>query len=545
MLAQSDNVIVSFARKVRAVAVRRVLANATLILILVAAAAFLATYAIGDSSGVSSALVASVRGVVVVLASLAAVWAIGSWVQSRRARFVGDRLRPAHGAFAGHLRSALELSTPAQTKDVDGFSPTLIGAHIRAVELEAETVNIERLFPAPRYRLWAIVLVPTVAACFFIAGLGPKAAAEAWLRLLGLASPPAASTRAVIADRAIVHDLTLRLKYPAYMAKAPRAIDGSTGDVQAPIGTVVDVSVRAVSAPGPRDTLVLDRDGDETRFSRSHDARFTASFVVRQSGPYRIGLRSPQSRDTTWDPTDRQIRVEPDRDPTVSIAAPGPHLEVSPKQRVDVSFRASDDYGLRSLELEVWEVGSAPKRSRVRTFAVPPREADGTIALDVALYRPRAGVPLHYRFIATDNNTLSPGTGSSSTHTLLVVSPREKHRRLLDRARRAWESLVEILGDRLEHVLPLVIDAELLTKIRATNKKTATLAEGLSELAKAFAELPPPKAERAVAARIDATLARIAGRLKAQAAKWHDPTERRERRSLFDLRASTVPALED
>lgn len=165
------------------------------------------------------------------------------------------------------------------------------------------------------------------------------------VRAAALESGPYAVT-ALRAPR--VERIDVAYRYPPSIGLPPRIeIDG--GDVQAPPGTRVTVTVRMSK---PVEQAVLARAaGGRTALAPAGDPGVLAgTFEVGDDDTYRI-----EARDADGLPNpagvDYFIRSIADEPPAVEIVRPGGDREITPLEEVVVEARAEDDYGLRRFEL--------------------------------------------------------------------------------------------------------------------------------------------------------------------------------------------------
>lgn len=165
------------------------------------------------------------------------------------------------------------------------------------------------------------------------------------VRAAALESGPYAVT-ALHAPR--VERIDVAYRYPPSIGLPPRIeIDG--GDVQAPPGTRVTVTVR-MSKPVERAELARAAGGRTALAPAGDPAVLAGTFEVGDDDTYRIqardadGLRNPAG-------IDYFIRSIADEPPAVEIVRPGGDREITPLEEVVVEARAEDDYGLRRFEL--------------------------------------------------------------------------------------------------------------------------------------------------------------------------------------------------
>jgi len=144
--------------------------------------------------------------------------------------------------------------------------------------------------------------------------------------------------------------------------------------------------------------------------------------------------------------------VESDAFPEVRITAPAGEVEVSADDRVHVEWTASDDFGLSALALVLKAPAGEEERRPLRDFTGSRREA-GSLELDLAPLHLAEGERLLYWLEVKDNDAVSgPKRAASATHIVKIYSEAEHHRRALEEARRLWEEMVRLLGDRMEQL---------------------------------------------------------------------------------------------
>ncbi len=165
------------------------------------------------------------------------------------------------------------------------------------------------------------------------------------VRAASLLSGPYAVT-ALHAPR--VERIDVAYRYPPSIGLPPRVeIDG--GDVQAPPGTRVTVTVR-MSKPVEQAVLARAAGGRTALAPAGDPAVLAGTFEVGDDDTYRIRARDA---DGLPNPAgiDYFIRSVADEPPAVEIVRPGGDREITPLEEVVVEARAEDDYGLRRFEL--------------------------------------------------------------------------------------------------------------------------------------------------------------------------------------------------
>ena len=153
-----------------------------------------------------------------------------------------------------------------------------------------------------------------------------------------------------------VSRIDVAYQYPAHTGLPPR-VEADGGDIHAPAGTRVTVSVRTSKAV-ERGWLEL---GAGARLAlKAVDGVLAASFDVLADDTYRVRVRDADGL-TNARRSDYFIRTVQDRAPAVEVLRPAADREVTPLEEVTVEARAVDDFGLARFEL-VYGVMGRPER---------------------------------------------------------------------------------------------------------------------------------------------------------------------------------------
>ncbi len=430
-------------------------------------------------------------GAVAVVVVVAAV-AVGTWrMWPLRSDFViGGHLEAAlrrRGIEVRDLvRSAVELRD-AGVDDRVGRSRALCDAHIgRAVDVvrngeamaSLTRVALESAVPT----LLALAVVVVVAGGWFI--VSPVTLTARLQKLFDAGAADAALAERALQQAPLVTDLTITLRFPAYMNSRDEVIPGASGDVTAPRGTEVVIEGRAdrvvdsaalVVTGGPKELALAAevKDGKNLR----------AKFVVDHGGAWRFRVVD-DGGDTVVDPVARKIVLKDDAAPSVTLDEPAKDMTVQIDDDVDLAFAASDDNGVTEVRVVVKRQGSSRQPYAKKLQDVPGlRQVRGRGAFNVGDIGARPGEKLAVTIEAVDNDTVSgPKVGRSTTRVLTVFSATQHHREVIDRLEALLGQMVEVLGDELE--APFAPEKDVAGEKRALerNKQTAPRATAMLAL---------------------------------------------------------------
>ena len=428
-------------------------------LYLASAAIFLAVaaplVAAGSGSGRGAAWLLILAGVVALVGAVLG-GVIAPRVRWRSDRQVASWVGRQVPRLASDLISSVELGAgPRPEGERGAFSPALVHALVESTAQKLGAVDADAL--VPRQPLWRPVRATGVAAAFavLVAALAPARVSSGWRAML--AGDPGG--RFAGADRSpvpLVGDLELTLHYPAYTGRESVRLPSASGEVRVLPGTRVAIETTALepaatawiafgeetSGKGSRPDLPLVVDGHHLR----------GEFEVKEPIVYRFLLAAADGKRRV-EATTRTIEIEPDREPVVELHAPADELDVTGMKRIELAYVAEDDYGLTRAELVF---ASAGEKERRRPIELPgggksaPRSAQNKLLWDLADVPLTPGTRVAYHVEVFDNDAIAGSkAGRSKEYYLRVLSPRERHERLIARQRELFENLVKALGGRL------------------------------------------------------------------------------------------------
>ncbi|GDX81890.1 hypothetical protein LBMAG42_37010 [Deltaproteobacteria bacterium] len=409
------------------------------------AALSLAAFTLG-LSGATLAANEGARGATFVMLCLGVVAALGfAWLRLRglreRAapRSQAARIESLHPNLRGGLFAVVDRAARPMG------SPGLFARLTEDVARRLAAVRPTEVWPGrPLWRdlRWTLLGVLSLILVSLAAPLGPLDA----LRLLSGSNTSSAAVSAVKADgpRALLGDITLRYLYPTYTRLEPLEIPNTSGEVRAPLGTVVEVRARTAQ---PWTQAALHVAGQPVVPATLVDGReVQGSFVVEGEGSYRFEFGELPSPD---------YLIVPDADlaPTVAVKAI-PRIQVAVDDRVTLPFSVKDDYGISKVVLEVTRAG-AVSEVPLRTPLDLPRAVSDTSDFSAAELGLAAGDSVKVRIGAWDNDEVSgskPGWSAVFTLEVLGANGSGAQRTALRSA--FFEALLPALADFVVDAAP-------------------------------------------------------------------------------------------
>jgi hypothetical protein len=216
------------------------------------------------------------------------------------------------------------------------------------------------------------------------------------------------------ADIPWVEHIAVEYHFPAYTGLGPERQTG--GDLAAIAGTRALVRVRPTLAV-PAGTLIA-YDRDTVALLPDTGGTLRATVMIRANGEYRLLFRGPDGRLAAGSPS-YSIDVLPDQPPVVTLTKPGRDADATSVDEVFLEARATDDIGVRRLEL-VYRVNGGPERT-VRLFDGARREVVAGHTVYLEELNLKVGDVIAYYALARDGR---PDTAQSlSDLYFLTIRP--------------------------------------------------------------------------------------------------------------------------
>jgi len=225
-----------------------------------------------------------------------------------------------------------------------------------------------------------------------------------------------------VLDLPTVGKLELEYHFPAYTGLPVQKVEAG-GDVAALRGTEVWMKVTpTMTAP---DGKILVNESNNDLLTKQADGTLTGKFTVKDEGFYKIQLTGPHGEQVDASPK-YTIDVLKDQPPVVSFTKPGRDNSASPVEEVFVEAKASDDFGVKQLQLVYSVNGGAEKTIQLFGGSKPLQDvsAGHTIYLEELDVKP--GDFVSYYAKATDNNAAEGAKTTTSDIYFVNVRPFRK-----------------------------------------------------------------------------------------------------------------------
>jgi hypothetical protein len=211
---------------------------------------------------------------------------------------------------------------------------------------------------------------------------------------------------------------------PSYTRLPSRSLEGLQ-DFSVPEGS----ALRLTLAVDPGTQASWNPGQEQIAFRESSPNVLKTHISVEQSFPFTISLRSWEG--LTMETVRHSVTALPDYPPLVEVFQPESDVMIHPGDRLTVVARASDDYGLRSIDLHYSVAGGARQRVNLQSTpanAVPSVEGLSSHTFDTAELSGEGGSLISYYFTASDNREPAAQESRSEIYFIEIrpqITPKE------------------------------------------------------------------------------------------------------------------------
>jgi hypothetical protein len=240
-----------------------------------------------------------------------------------------------------------------------------------------------------------------------------------------------------------------------------------------PRGTVLTVRGRPIHA-GRR--LVLTDGKAEVACAEDGSGAVVGRFTIAETGAVRIAARFGEVRVSQ---ADRQEVVSiPDAAPKVVVEGAPRTVKLLEEPSISVHYEATDDHGLREVDLVLRSAGTEDRRVLSRPTADAKVDRGGyELRASDAFFRDHAYTPVEVTVEARDNDTVAgPKWGKSAV--IIVVPPEvgEPEALRLAALERARDALTDLVAERLTGKAPAAGEAAVhATREREAHEKAVAV----------------------------------------------------------------------
>lgn len=396
-----------------------------------------------------------------------AAWARRAWRTER-----GTIVRAIGGTdpeLASRILRALRLVERGRRVEEDG-SPELAQLHFDRLLARATPERIGARAAALGRRWYRVGLGAGVVALAAVA-VGPFRVVEGLDVLLARHGEAPLPFDWLASPVVVAHP-------PEYLRQRDTVVEDELTRLSLPRGTQLTVRGTPIHA-GRR--LVLFDGASEVPFVDDAEGGLVARFTLGDSTRLRIAARFGEVRLPQHDAL--EVTSIPDEEPKVKLEGAPRTAKLLDEPDVAISYEASDDHGLREVDL-VLRAGAKEDRRVLARLDGETRENRGGVRLRASdpFFR-RTYVPVEVTVEARDNDPITgPKWGKSAAITLVPPAVGEPEALRYEALLRARDAFVDLAADRIEaEVGPDAGQrkAHAVHETEETDRATGTLDEAL------------------------------------------------------------------
>lgn len=356
-------------------------------------------------------------------------------------RCVGKRFP----TLASDILSAGQLALPPTTSP---FSKELLTAHFERVSAALAPHSSSRIYPASVLTVPVIALIAAGGIASLAASTAPAVMRSGGLALWGKDTPPDPMQQAVATSRPVISDLRIALRYPDYLGRKPRQLEGLSGGLVAPLGTSVVVEGTSLLSDATGGSILLP-DQSRTPLVRGEDGLMRGQFVVGMPGEFRLTL---MDKKTAVEGPPYALSVEPDLAPTIRLLRPTGSTEVDENGELSLEIEAEDDHALGRIDI-VLRVGAGLEvRRTLVELDGQKRELRTEAHFSPESVRLGDATSVELTLEAFDNDTITgPKYGRSVPLSVKILTPQGRHVTVLADQSEVLDALVDLLALRLDN----------------------------------------------------------------------------------------------
>jgi len=227
----------------------------------------------------------------------------------------------------------------------------------------------------------------------------------------------------------------LRVTPPAYMELPATRGPVDTREISVPEGSEVVLELTSnrplgsatltftPARNGTAEPVPVETPGDIA----GHVASFR--FTAGRSGKLSTSIRDVRGT-ASAKPSELVLTAIPDQAPAVDLVSPPPLLLATPKSRIPIDAKTTDDLGLARVQLVRTLSGFRDRSQAVASGLVKTREFDVKNGLDLAALGLQAGQMIELFVEASDHNPSLLGQGTSGISRIQIIAESEYAERL-------------------------------------------------------------------------------------------------------------------
>ncbi|MFH1283639.1 MAG: hypothetical protein ABII27_08240 [bacterium] len=178
---------------------------------------------------------------------------------------------------------------------------------------------------------------------------------------------------------------------------------------------------------------------------------FSSEIILNKTDSFSLEIVDVQGL-TNPDPPKIDVRVEEDQFPTITLLAPDTDIITGLDTDVPVTFSASDDFGIHSVELRFRHSGKIDlSKEIIRRYSSYPREKVDDYVWRISKSPFSPGDVVEYYLEVFDNDVVSGPKSARSRTAILEIKSFKKEHEMIEEDLKIWrDKLLNVLGNQIE-----------------------------------------------------------------------------------------------
>ena len=212
--------------------------------------------------------------------------------------------------------------------------------------------------------------------------------------------------RLTVADRPKIEELTMRIVPPAYTGKKAKTFKKLPKRLRVVQGSRLEIEVKPKT--GVRTARLVMGKTDWLPMELADSGAYEGSLELRQPINFEVQLTEVHGLINRRPPRCR-LQVVSDKAPKVRIVRPTKSTVLLPDEKIDIHFKANDDFGIKEMALRVYTLREGEEQPTVHEVPIPldeepyRRKIEGSVALDLDQFELKDGDTVRYEIRASDN----------------------------------------------------------------------------------------------------------------------------------------------
>jgi hypothetical protein len=213
-----------------------------------------------------------------------------------------------------------------------------------------------------------------------------------------------------VADRPEIDAIKLTVTPPAYTRQPAKTFDKLPERLSAMKGSRIEVAVHAKSAV---ETAQLKMDNNKVTLPLGSDGWYRWTTTLGESCSITPVLTEQHGLTNRRQPKCQLIMYE-DQPPVVKVLTPNDRMAVRPDDSIQITFSATDDVGIGSAELVVYQEGDQKEPTQLAAIPIDLGEQQGaravqqTVDLDLKKFVTKNGAELSYEIRVREDRGTDP-----------------------------------------------------------------------------------------------------------------------------------------